>query len=203
MLLQHDGDGLLLVDGRLAGAAAVGVVGQGPLQLVGEPEVIDDQPAGLVLEDAVHAGDGLHQAVASHRLVHVHRVQARGVEAGQPHIADDDELEWVLGVLEAVGQALAAGLVPDVLLPVERVIGRAGHDDLHRAFVVVRMVPVGTKLLDLLVKFDADAAAHADDHRLAVHRVQPVLEVLHQVFGDQLRAAFRCRPAPPGRPIWF
>ena len=42
----------------------VGVGGEGVLQLVGESEVIDDQPAGLVLEYAVHAGDGLHQAVA-------------------------------------------------------------------------------------------------------------------------------------------
>ena len=96
VLLQHDGDGLFLVDRRLSGAAALGVGGEGLLQLVGEAEVIDDQAAGLVLEDAVHAGDGLHQPVAAHRLVDVHRVQARGVEAGQPHIADDDELERVL-----------------------------------------------------------------------------------------------------------
>ena len=96
VLLQHDGDGFLLVDGRLARAAALGVGGQRLLQLVGKAEVIDDQAAGLVLEDAVHAGDGLHQAVAAHRLVHVHRVQAGRVEAGEPHVADDDDLERVV-----------------------------------------------------------------------------------------------------------
>ncbi len=82
----------------LAGAAALGVGRQRLLQLVGEAEVVDDQPARLVLEDAVHAGDGLHQAVAAHRLVDVHRVQARRVEAGQPHVAHDHDLERVVRV---------------------------------------------------------------------------------------------------------
>ena len=59
------------------------------LQLVGEAEVVDDQAARLVAEHAVHAGDRLHQPVAAHRLVDVHRVQARRVEAGQPHVAHD------------------------------------------------------------------------------------------------------------------
>ena len=76
---------------RLARAAALGVGRQRLLQLVGEAEVVDHQPAGLVLEHAVHPGDGLHQAVPAHRLVDVHRVQARRVEAGQPHVAHDHD----------------------------------------------------------------------------------------------------------------
>ncbi len=55
----------------------VGVVGERLLELVGDAEVVDDQAARLVAEDAVHAGDGLHQPVPAHRLVDVHRVQAR------------------------------------------------------------------------------------------------------------------------------
>ncbi len=95
VLLEHHGDGLVLVDRGLAGAAALGVGRQRLLQLVGEAEVVDDQAAGLVLEHAVDARDRLHQPVAAHRLVDVHRVQARGVEAGQPHVAHDHELERV------------------------------------------------------------------------------------------------------------
>ena len=110
---------------------------EGLLELVGQAEVIDDQAAGLVPEDAVDPGDGLHQAVALHRLVDVHRVQAGGVEAGQPHVADDHQLERVVGVLEPLGQSLAARLVADVRLPFELVRRRAGHDDLDRPLVVV------------------------------------------------------------------
>ena len=56
-------------------------------------------------EHAVHARDGLHQPVAAHRLVDVHRVQARRVEAGEPHVAHDHELERVGRVLEALWRA--------------------------------------------------------------------------------------------------
>jgi hypothetical protein len=64
VLLQHHGDGLLGVVARIALASALGVVGEGLFELIGEAEVIDHESAGLVAEDAVNAGDGLHEAVA-------------------------------------------------------------------------------------------------------------------------------------------
>ncbi len=45
-------------------------------QRVGQPDQVDDQPAGLLAVDAVHAGDRLHQVVPGQRLVEVHRVRA-------------------------------------------------------------------------------------------------------------------------------
>ncbi len=74
---------------------ALGVGRQRLLQLVGEAQVVHHQPAGLVLEHAVDARDGLHQPVPAHRLVDVHRVQARRVESGEPHVAHDHDLERV------------------------------------------------------------------------------------------------------------
>ena len=38
------------------------------------------------------------------------------------------------------------------------------------------------------IQFDGDAPAHADDHGFAVHGFQPVLEVLHQIAGDEFEA---------------
>ena len=167
---------------RLARAAALGVGRQRLLQLVGEAEVVDDQPAGLVLEHAVHPRDRLHQPVPAHRLVDVHRVQARRVEAGQPHVAHDHDLERVVRVVEPLGQRLAARLVADVRLPVERVGRRAGHHDLERALARRRRrATSGRSVTISLVQLDADPPAHADDHRLAVHRLEPLLEVLDQV----------------------
>ena len=48
VLLQHHGDRFLLVDRGLARAAALRVGRERLLQLVGEPQVVDDQPARLV-----------------------------------------------------------------------------------------------------------------------------------------------------------
>jgi hypothetical protein len=95
---------------RSARAAALGVGRQRLLELLGEPEVVHDQPARLVLEHPVHPGDRLHQPVPAHRLVEVHGVEAWRVEPGQPHVAHDDDLERVGRVAEALGQASRRGL---------------------------------------------------------------------------------------------
>ena len=102
---KHLGYRFGLVDRRLAGAAALRVGRERLPQLVGKTEIVHYQPAGLVLEDAVHPSDGLHEAVAAHRLVHVHRGQARRVETGQPHVADDDKLEWIGRIAESQGES--------------------------------------------------------------------------------------------------
>jgi len=82
VFLEHHGDGLFRVAGRVALAAAFGGGGGRPLELIGEAEVIHDPTAGFVFEHAVHAGAGLHEAVALHRLVGIHGVQTRlGPEA--------------------------------------------------------------------------------------------------------------------------
>ena len=139
--------------------------------------------------------------MTAHWLVHIHRVQARSIEARQPHVADDDYLERVLRVLESLGQFFASRLVADVALPVLGVGRRAGHDDLHDARRIIVAVPVWTDGRDGFIEFDADAAAHADDHRLAVHRLQADFEVPHQVFGDQLETLLRADQCLELRPL--
>ena len=108
----------------------------------------------------------------------------RRVETGQPHIPDDHQLERVVGVLGPLGEQLPACLAADVLLPFFRVRGRACHDDLDGAALVVVTMPRWAQLDDLVVERDANPAAHADDHRLAVHAGDAVLEVFHEVLGD-------------------
>ena len=191
VLLQHQRHGLGLIERRLAGAARFRVRRERLLQLVGQAQVVHHQPAGLVLEHAVDARDGLHQPVPAHRLVHVHRVQARRVEAGEPHVAHDHDPERIGRIAEARSHVLAPRLVADVLLPVERVRRRAGHHHLERALLIVVAVPRRAQRDQLAVQLDRDAAAHHHHHRLAVHRGEPVLEVLHQVARDQLDAVLR------------
>jgi hypothetical protein len=66
---------------------------------------------------------------------------------------------------------------------------RAGHHDLERALSVILTVPIGTQSNDFSVQCHSDPPAHDDDHRLAVHRGQSRLEVLHQVLCNELDPA--------------
>ena len=190
--LQHLLDGFRLVDAGLV-AVAAGILAERALQVLGDADVIHHQAGGFVAEHAIDTRDGLHQAVALHRLVHIHGVHAGRVEAGQPHVAHDDQFQRVLGVLGPLGDALASRLGPlaDVRLPLQRIGGRAGHDDLDRARIVVVAVPRGPQFGDGVIERHADTAAHADDHALAVERLGARLEMLDQILGDQRDAFVR------------
>ena len=100
-------------------------------------------------------------------------------------IASFSRILWILGPL---GDQLSARLAADVLLPLLRVRRRACHHDLEDAALVVFAMPCRTQLDDLIVECDADPAAHANDHGLAVHADDAVLEVLHEVLGDHGKA---------------
>ena len=119
----------------------VGVGLERGFEVVGDADVVHHEAAGFVLKHAVHAGDGLHEVVALHRLIDIHRVAARGVEAGQPHVAHDHEAQRVGRVLEAFFDALLLALGGDVGLERGVVGGAAGHHDLDRALLDVGVVP--------------------------------------------------------------
>ena len=60
--------------------------------------VVDDVAVVLVVAiETVHAADGLEQAVVLHLLVDVEVGRARGVEAGQ-QLVDDDQQPHLAGV---------------------------------------------------------------------------------------------------------
>ena len=85
---------------------------------------------------------------------------------------------------------LAAALIADVLLPFWRVCRRAGHDDFQVSSGIAVIVPMRPKLHDGVIQIDADSPAHAYDHRLAVHCLDPLVKVLHDVFCDKPYALF-------------
>ena len=78
-------------------------------------EVVDDQPVRLGLAvRPVRAADGLKQRVVPQRLVQVHRLQDGSVEAGQQLRRDDQDLQRVVRVTEAVEKPFFGVLVPAV-----------------------------------------------------------------------------------------
>ncbi len=160
-------------------------------------------------------------------------MQAGRVETGQPHVAHDHDLEWVLGVFETVRQLAALKLASDMLLPLGTVLGAAGHHDFENrrtnfrvrslmnelgSSFYVSVLPLRTQLDQCVVEVHAteggkradrdrqhavlgearpsgaaresNASAHADDHRLAIHRLQELLKMRRQVGGHE-RDAFR------------
>ncbi len=99
--------GLVDVEPHLL-AVARRILRERGLQFGPDAEIVDDEAARLVAEDAVDAGDRLHQRMALHRLVDIERVQRRRVESGQPHVAHDDEIEARVRVLEPLRPSLRA-----------------------------------------------------------------------------------------------
>ena len=79
--------------------------------------------------------------------------------------------------------------------------GGAGHHDLHDTRVVAVGAPVGAQPRELAVELDADAAAHADDHGLAVEGFETLLEVGDDVLGDQLQPFLRADDRLQLRPL--
>ena len=66
--------------------------------VVEDAQVVDDQAVGLRLAvGAVGAADGLQQRVVAQRLVEVHRLQDRRVEAGEQLRGDDQDLQRIAG----------------------------------------------------------------------------------------------------------
>ena len=90
----------------------------------------------------------------------------------------------VVRIAEALRQSLSTCLVSDMGLPVRWVRRCAGHHNLDLAARVIVVVPFGPQPYQFPVEVDADAAAHADDHRLAVHRLKALLVVSDDVLGD-------------------
>jgi hypothetical protein len=111
-------------------------------------------------------------------------MQAGRIEAGQSHIAHEDDFEFVLWIFEPLGQRLASRLVANVRLPRERIGSRTRHHNFHHALIVLFVMPVGLQLTNCLVKFVTNAAAHANNHRLAVHDFQTRAPMLYQIIGD-------------------
>ena len=89
-------------------------------QVVGQADVIDDEPALLALRHAVHPRDGLEQVVLLQLLVDVHDLLDRRIEAGQQHVADDQEGdagERLLRIVEVERLAEVLHGVPALALP--------------------------------------------------------------------------------------
>ncbi|MNV22853.1 hypothetical protein D3C71_1138460 [compost metagenome] len=159
---------------------------------MGNTDVVDNQAGRLITKHAIDPCDGLHQTVTLHRFVYIHGMHGWCVEASQPHVAHDHQLQRIVRVFRSPGQQIAPGFVANMRLPLRRVAGRAGHHDLDSSQRIVSVMPVRAKFDDFLIQINADFAAHAHHHRLAIQRSDPLLEVCHQVLchqGQSLLAA--------------
>src|ERR1700730_13176834 len=75
-------------------------------------------------------------------------------------------------------------------LPCRWIGGCTRHHDLYRPGLIITTVPLWSQLHDCVVERDANATAHADDHRLAVEGGYSILKMPNEVLGDQRQALF-------------
>ncbi len=118
-------------------------------------------------------------------------MQTWRVEAGEPHIAHDDEFELRTVVAETIGHFLAVPFAADVLLPFGWIGRTAAHHHLEQALVVVRMCPFRAQFDERIVHLGADLAGHTDDHPFTRQGRIPRLEVSHDVLSNQGHAVVR------------
>ena len=106
------------------------------------------------------------------------------VEAGEPHVADDDQFQGIVGIPHPGGQELALGL-GGVVTGDGGTVGRAGgHHYLDGALGKVVIVPIGVLIDDGLVEGGGNAAGHGDNHSLTGHGFRAEVEMLGGVEGD-------------------
>ena len=80
--------------------------------------------------------------MAVHGFIDVNGVHRWAIEAGEPHIANDHELEIIRFIAEALGDVIHTFLAADVLLIGSRVCGGASHHHLELTLGVRPVVPV-------------------------------------------------------------
>ena len=142
----------------------------------------DDVAVGLDrVEDAVGARVRLDQAVRAQVLVDPQRVERRGVEAGQEHVDDDDEVE--LAVLQPQRQ---------VLVVVLELVGRG----------VEARAEHGVVVLDRVLEEVARACVESARSRSSSSSRQPSVDVLVGGVGVDEADLQPLRPAA-ARSCWL
>ena len=177
-----------MLQGGIALAARVGIERQGFFQVCRYAQIINHQTAGLVLINAVHAGDGLHQVMALHGLVDIERVQAWHIEARQPHIAHDDQFQLIVGVFHTLSQGPALFFGGVMLGDARSIRSGGGHHHLDSAFSQVVRMPFGAQFDDFIVQLGGNTTAHCHHHRLALKHLLAFLKMRHDVLGNNLYA---------------
>jgi len=103
-------------------------------------------------------------------------MQARRIKTGQPHIPDNNNPERVFAILVSDGEIPPFFLGADMRLPIGPIVrapshhhfGDAGFPLFRLGVIIPGPGPLGAQLDQRIVKVDANAPAHADDHRFAV-----------------------------------
>jgi hypothetical protein len=78
---------------------------------------VEDVAVGLgAVEHAVGAGEGLNQAVVLEVLVHIERVQVFGIEAGEQHVYDDGDVDFLRVRVVGIGPLLVFDALLHILI---------------------------------------------------------------------------------------
>src|SRR5437773_10968912 len=110
-------------------------------------------------------------------------MQRWGVEAGEPHIANEYDTQGVFRIAEAVCKHFAPWLTADMGLPLRRIAGRTCHDDLDRAALVVILVPARTEPHEF--RYSSVQMRRLMHTIMALPSIASSLEVVRDILRDQ------------------
>jgi hypothetical protein len=140
--------------------------------------------------DCVFLIDG---CLASASAFHLNR-ERRFQVLSEPKVIDDKTAGLVAKDSVHSRDSLHQSMSAHRLIDVHRVQTRhnepcqphvANEYDLYRAALVIIAVPRGAQMHDRVVEVNADSSAHADDHCLAVHCAQSLVEMTNEIVGNE------------------
>ena len=158
---------------------AAGVVVHRTFESGSDAHIIHYQSTLLVAKDAVHPRNSLHKVVPRHRLEDIHRRERRHIEAREPHVHHDSNLERTAVVLEPPFQLAFVRLVAYHLAPFLRVLVSRGHH--HRYF----LSPCGAHLQDTAVYLHCYRPRICHNHGFAGLLILPIVLIVTDDVGYQ------------------
>ena len=149
-----------------------GIIVHSLLQCTCDTDIINDQTALFITEHSVDTGDSLHQIIAHHRLIDIHRCKGRHIKACQPHIDHDSNFQRTVIVLEFCCKLLLVALVADDTVPFFGIFVRSRHD--HSDL----FLPARTNFKDTLVNLHSDSTGVCNDHCFTCQQVLTIVLIV-------------------------
>ena len=131
----------------------IGVVSHSLLERTSNADVINDQATLFTPANAIHTRNGLHKVMALHWLEYIHCSQAGHIEASEPHINDNGDLQRIVLIFELALHLFFMRGSSAYLEPVCRVLVPHSHDYAK----LIR--PIGAQLHHAFVNLHSDSSA--------------------------------------------
>ena len=125
-----------------------------------------------------------------HRLIDIHGVEAWNVKASQPHIAHDDNFQWIIFIFHTLCKHFSLLFSSMVFLHFRTIRTGRCHNNFDSTLVQIVTMPLRAKLYDFIIQINSDSTAHRNNHRLTLKNLLAILKMRNNVFCESGKAFF-------------